>query len=58
MTKNVPHLNVKITNQKFLGTDLFEMKITTDDGNVVMGMSQGVNGQTELYGESLTVINQ
>ncbi|MFL2044012.1 hypothetical protein [Weissella hellenica] len=58
MAKNVPHLNVKITNQKFLGTDLFEMKITTDNGNVVMSMSQGVNGETELYGENLTVINQ
>lgn len=58
MAKNVPHLNVKITTQKFLGTDLFEMKITTDDGNVVMSMSQGVNGKTELYGENLTVINK
>lgn len=58
MTKNVSHLNVKITNTKFLGDDLFKMEITTDDGNVVMRMSSGINGKTELYGENLTVINQ
>lgn len=58
MAKNVPHLNIKVTTQKFLGADLFKLEITDDNGNVVMSMSQGVNGQTELYGENLTVINK